>query len=223
MEHTILRADVRDVVGKKVNSFRKTGRIPAVVYGHKVASRNVWVDELEFQKVYDKAGESAIVELAVDEGKKVNVLIHDLQREPLSGKVSHIDFFQVRMDEEVETEIPLEFIGEAPIVKEQGGILIKNFDKIPVRCLPADLPEGFNVDLVKLAAFDSHIAIADLVVPAKVKVLLDPETVLVSVEEPRAEEELAKLDEKVEIDVSQVEKIEKEKKEAEEAAESESK
>jgi len=204
-----LKAETREVTGKKVKQLRKENMIPAVIYGNKIASQNLLVNYLDFKRVYDKAGESALVELET-KGKKINVLVHDIQIDPLSGKFSHVDFFQVNMKEEVETEIPLEFIGESAAVKELGGVLVKSLDEISVKCLPADLPEKYEIDISKLATFDDVIAVKDLEVSDKIEILVDPETIIASVQEPRSQEELESLETKVEEDVSKVEGVVKE-------------
>ncbi len=204
-----LKAVVREIVGKKVGKLRDQDMIPAVMYGNKIASQNLAVNYVEFKRVYSKAGESALIELEVA-GKKVNVLIHDTQLAPMSGKVSHIDFFQVNMKEEVETEIPLEFVGEAPAVKALGGVLVKTMDAIAVKCLPADLPEKYEIDLATLATFDDVIAVKDLKISDKVEIMIDGETVIAMVSAPRSEESLAELDNKVEEDVTKVAGVVKE-------------
>ncbi|MEI7890697.1 MAG: 50S ribosomal protein L25 [bacterium] len=204
-----LKATIRTEIGKKAKNLRKQDLIPAVMYGNKIAAQNIAVAYNEFKKVYSKAGESALVVLEV-EGKKLNVLIHDIQLAPMSGKVTHIDFFQVNMKEEVETEIPLEFVGEAPAVKALGGVLIKSIDEISVKCLPADLPEKYVIDISTLATFDDVIAVKDLKISDKIEILLDGETVIALVSAPRSEESLADLNSKVEEDVSKVAGVVKE-------------
>lgn len=204
-----LKAKLRDVVGKKVKQFREQDLIPAVIYGHGKEAQNLFVNFLDFKRVYEKAGESAIIELDL-EGKKLNVLIHEVQNDNMNGKFSHIDFFEVSMDKEVETEIPLEFIGESEAVKALGGVLVKNMDTIPVKCLPADLPSEYKVDISKLVTFDDHITVADLKTSAKVEIMLEDETVIALVSEPRSEAELESLEQKVEEDVSKVEGVTKE-------------
>ena len=204
-----LKAVIRTEIGKKADKLRSQDLIPAVMYGNKIAAQNLAVNYNEFKRVYSKAGESALVELEVA-GKKLNVLIHDIQLAPMSGKVSHIDFFQVNMKEEVETEIPLEFVGEAPAVKALGGVLVKNIDEISVKCLPSDLPEKYEIDISSLATFDDVIAVKDLKISDKVEILLDGETVIAMVSAPRSEESLADLDTKVEEDVTKVAGVVKE-------------
>ena len=210
MSKTIsLKSTVRQEIGKKADKLRKQDMIPAVMYGNKIAAQNLAVNYIDFKRVYEKAGESALVELDLV-GKKLNVLIHDIQLAPMSGKITHIDFFQVNMKEEVETEIPLEFVGEAGAVKALGGVLIKNMDSIEVKCLPADLPEKYEIDISKLATFDDVIAVKDLKISDKVEILLDGETVIALVAAPRTEESLADLDSKVEADVTKVAGVVKE-------------
>lgn len=209
-----LKAKLRDVIGKKVKKLRNEDVIPAVVYGHEIKPRNLSVNYLEFSKVFEQAGESSLIELEIGD-KKANVLVNEIQTEPLSGKFSHVDFFQVNMKEEVETEIPLEFVGESPAVKELGGILVKSLDEIKVKCLPADLPDNFEINIAKLATFDDVIAVKNLEVSDKIEIMDDPETIIASVQEPRSEEELSALDQKVEEDVSKVEGVVKEEPAAE--------
>jgi len=210
MSKTIsLKAVKRTEVGKKADKLRKQNLIPAVMYGNKIAAENITVNYIDFKRVYDKAGESALVELDTD-GKKHNVLIHDIQLAPMSGKVTHVDFFQVNMKEEVETEIPLEFVGESEAVKAHGGVLIKNMDEIMVKCLPSDLPEKYEIDISKLVTFDDVIAVKDLKISDKVEILMDPETVIALVAAPRTEESLSELETKVEEDVTKVAGVVKE-------------
>lgn len=205
-----LKSKIREEVGKKLDSFREQGMIPAVVYGRKTDSQNLWVNYLEFRKVFEKAGESTIIELEIEGKGKVNALVQDVQTDPLRDNFSHIDFFQVRMDEKIETDVPLEFFGESAAIKELGGMLVKNLNEIKISCLPADLPSEIKVDISKIKTFDDHIKIKDLEIPEKVKVLDEEETVVALVEAPRTEEELASLDEKVEEDVTKVEGVVKE-------------
>lgn len=210
MDKVSLKAQKRTEVGSGVSKLRKAGMIPAVMYGHKIASQNLALNYLEFQKVFQKAGENTVIELEIEGSGKVNVLVHEIQTDPISGKITHADLFQVRMDEKIETKIPLEFVGESPAVKALGGVLVKNMDEVEVSCLPADLPSTIQVDISKIENFDDHIKVKDLKVSEKVEILSDLENVIALVERPRTEEELAALNEKVEADVTKVEGVVKE-------------
>lgn len=204
-----LKSKMRDVIGKKVKQFRKDGLVPAVVYGHKKAARNIWINLLDLKKTYSKAGESTLIELEVD-GKNVNALIHDVQVEPMSRNFCHVDFFEVNMNEKIEADVPLDFVGESEAIKALGGMLLKNADAIQVSCLPGDLMSKIEVDISAIKTFDDHIKVKDLKISDKVKVLSDMEMVVAGVVPPRTEEEMAKLDEKVEEDVTKVEGVVKE-------------
>ncbi|HBO17032.1 MAG: 50S ribosomal protein L25 [Candidatus Moranbacteria bacterium GW2011_GWE2_35_2-] len=210
-----VKAQIREESGKKVKTLRKEGKVPAVVYGKKIKAQNLWVNALDFRRVYEKAGENTLIDLEIGEGKKMSVLIYDTQVDPLVGNFSHVDFFQVRMDEEIETEIPLEFVGEAPAVKNLGGILVTGIDEVPIRCLPGNMPSEFKINLSVLETFEDKIAVKDLPASDKVEFLVDAETIIASIAAPRSEEELADLNEKVEEDVSNVAGVEKKEVEGE--------
>ncbi len=207
MKKITLKVQKREVMGKKMRAEADT-RIPAVVYGEVVSSQALWVDSVLFARAFSAAGTNTVVSLEV-EGEKspVNVLIFEFQTHPVSSKVTHIDFFAVNMKEEVETEIPLVFVGIAPAVKTLGGTLVKTMDQIEVRALPANLPHEITVDLSVLVTFDDHITVADLPLGENVHILVDKETMVALVAEPRSEEELAALDATVDADVSKIEGV----------------
>ncbi len=210
---TTLKAQKRNTKEKKPQGVQS---VPAVLYGRGISTISLWVSEKKFNNAYNQVGESAIFKLDI-EGDTRSVLIKEVQRDPLSDEVQHVDFYQVRMDEEIEAEIDLVFRGESPAVKELGGVLVKNMDTVEVRCLPGDLPKNFEVDISRIKTFDDYIYVKDLLFPDKVETLIDPETVIAMVSPPRTEEELAELEGEVKEDVSQVEGVEKEKAESEEA------
>lgn len=210
MAEFTLQVKNREQAGKDLYTMRKASSIPAVMYGHGTTPEMFWVQYLDFSKLYNKAGESSIIEIAPEKGKAMSVIINDVQLDPLSNRFMHVDFFQVRMDEKLEAHIPIEFIGEAPAVREMGGILVKPVEEILVSCLPKDLPHSFVIDLSVLKTFENHIQIKDMNIPAGVEVLTDLETTIALVEAPRTEAEMAALDEKVETDVTKVEGVVKE-------------
>lgn len=208
MDTIMLEAKIREKKEKRSN-FSKM--IPSVLYGKDMESIMLWIDYKKFSRTLSKAGESTIIDLAVDGQKNPQkVLIYDIQNDPVSDMHTHIDFFRVKMDEEIEIEVEFEFVGEAPAVKEQGGVLIKNIDSVEVRCLPVDLPGSITVDISSLKTFEDYIYVKDLPVSDKVKIDLEGKTVVALVSPPRSEEELEELESKVEADISQVEGMEEE-------------
>lgn len=205
-----LSAKIRKTIGKKAKIFRRKGFLPAVLYGPRIKNLNLTINLKDFEKVYQEAGESSLVSLNVDK-KKFLVLIHQVQFDPLSEKPIHVDFYQPRLEEEVQVTIPIIFEGEAPAVKELGGTLVKNISEIEVKALPQKLPHEIRVDVLQLKSFEDNILIKDLKLPEGVKILKDPKEIVVSVSPPeKVEEELVKpIEEKIE----EVEKIEKKPKE----------
>lgn len=185
MTSLILKAQEREITGKKVEKLRQQKLIPAVLYGHGIKNQNLSVVGLDFMKLYKEAGSSKLIDLQINDKKPVKILIHEVKYNPLKNEVDHLDFYQIKEDEEITTEIELEFIGEAPAVKELGGVLVKNYDAIEIECLPAELEkmDKITVDLSVLKTFADAVHIKDLKVPAGVKILVDPEEAVAMVEE----------------------------------------
>ncbi len=217
MSDTITLSVEARVPGQKLQTLRKEGLVPAVLYGHGVAPKPLSLPHRDFARAYKAAGENTIVSVSLGAGKPVNVLIKEAQMHPLTNRYVHADFFEVRMNELIEANIPLEFVGEAPAVREMGGILVRALESIEVSALPNDLPHTLAVDLSLLKTFDDVLKIKDIAIPEKVTVKGDLETVVALVEAPRTEAELEELNEKVEEDVTKIEKVEK--KDAAEAVE----
>lgn len=220
MEEATLKAVLRKELGKKVNAGRQAGMIPAILYGKGVRNESLWVKALDLKRLLKKSGGSVIINLEVEGGKKYSVLINEMQKNPVSEDYIHLDFYRVKMDEKIETEIELVFVGESKAVKEASGILVKSLDKLKIKCLPKDLPSHIDVDISSLNTFDDHIAIKDLKINPVIEIKVDLETVVASVAPPRSEEELKELEGKVEEDVTKVEGVVKEALEGEEPKES---
>ena len=189
MEKILLEVQVRDLK-LSPGYLRSQRRIPAICYGHKEKSMALEVDYQSFRKAFDRAGGNQVIELSVD-GKKKPVLVHDVQYDPLTDKVAHIDFINISMDEEVKANIPVVVTGLAPAVKNLGGILTTLKHEIEVRCLPGDLPQNITVDVSALENLHSSIHIRDIDLPKGVKVTAGPDEVIVTVAPPKAEEEVA--------------------------------
>ncbi len=195
--------------GKKIEQ----GNIPAILYGPGIENVMVQVDKKEFTKAYDIA-EETLITLNLD-GKEYSVLIYDTQEDPLTSEFIHIDFYQPNLKEEVETEIELEVVGEAPAVKNLGGTLITNIKEIHIKVLPKDIPNSIQVDVSGLNTFEDYILVKDLKIPAGVKVMDKPEEIVIQVTEPEnVDEELSKpIDGKIPEPVVEAEEAKEEKKE----------
>lgn len=198
MDKLILEAEPRTVTGKANKKLREAGKLPAVVYGHSVKSESIELDSKTASRIYAKVGTSKLVELKIGEGKKRNVLFHEVHKDGRSGLLLHADFYVVRMDEMIKTEVPLTFVGESTAVYQLEGTLVKTIETVEIECLPGDLPESLTVDISVLDDFDKTITLADLVFPDGVKLLEEDMTLLVAaIEQPRSDEEMAELDEAV--------------------------
>lgn len=209
MESYVLSANVRSAMGKQAKGLRRLNRVPGVVYGHGVTSVALDLESIQLQKVFRQAGSSSLVDLVVGDAAPIKVLIHDIQRHPTKPIITHVDFYQVKMTEKLETEIELELVGESPAVKEQGGILIRTLDKVKVQCLPGDLVPHIQVDISVLGTFDARIHVSDIKAPKGITILDGADEVVASVTAPRSEAELESLSEVVTEDVTKVESAEK--------------
>ncbi len=189
MEIITLKAQKRDLTGRKVSVLRKQSKIPAVLYGRGFDNQNIVVEYDDFDKAFKKAGESTLVELAIDKDNSVKVLIHNIQTDALSGRYTHVDFRQVNMKEKVDAEVQIVFEGVSPAVKEQGGVFVQQIDSIHIRALPDNLMHEIIIDMSKLANLGDRIYVRDLELPDTIEILNDPSVVIAAVEAQRVEEE----------------------------------
>lgn len=164
----------------KVDLLRANGKVPAVVYGPKLDPITISLDAKSFDKVRQEAGESTIVELSGLKDK-IEVLIKDVEFNPVKQQIVHVDFYAVEMDKEITTHIKLEFIGEAPVEEAKIGSINKVLHEVEVTCKPADLPNHIDVDLSVLVNIEDKIHVKDLSIPAKVTVNTDPDDSVVVV------------------------------------------
>jgi len=214
-----MRAEKRDIIGRKVKSLRNDGFLPAVLYGHSFDTQTIKVDSKDFDVAFKKAGHSTIVYLDLGD-QNYPTIIQDVHRDPVSDKYLHADFYKVRLDEKITATIPLVITGESSAVKNLAGILVKNISEIEVEALPQDLPHEIEVDISTLNKFDDHITIQDLKVSDKVEILAKPEDIVVLVQEPISEDEF-KAQMEATASVDDVEVIKKESVETEDSEESE--
>lgn len=182
-----LTVEKREKVGKS-HALRRSGKIPAVFYGPKEESTPVTLSASEFQKVWRVSGESSVIELT-GVGETKEVLINDIDRDPVSGVIRHVDFYVPEKGKKVEVSVPLEFIGEAPAVKELGGVLTKVLHELTIEVLPKNLPHAIEVDIRTLKDFEVQIHVRDLKLPEGVTALADADEVVALVAEVKEEVE----------------------------------
>lgn len=191
-----LEAQGREIFGKQVNSLRRKGITPVNLYGHGVKSTALQVETRTLQRTLSQAGETTLISLKVPGAKQhKTVMVRGIQRNPKSSDLVHVDFYQVKLTEKIKVEIPLVFKGEAPAVKEKGGILLHSLNSVPIEALPADLPHSLEVDLSGLIEIDQAIHIKDIPLGKGVTLLASPEQLVVKVAPARREEEVVKKEE----------------------------
>jgi large subunit ribosomal protein L25 len=172
LETHTLEANTRAMVGKRVKQIRKQGQLPAILYGSGIEPVPIALDARETARMMGGITGSTLIDLNVG-GEAHKVIVRDVQRDPITRQMVHVDFLKVAMDVAIRTEVPIELVGTAPAVKEQGGVLVAGINEIEVEALPGDLPDRITVDLGVLMEIDDAITVEDLVIGKGVRVIND--------------------------------------------------
>lgn len=189
MEKVKLEVQTRDLK-VAANALRSSKLIPVVFYGKGEKNMNLQVDYQTFRRFYMNSG-SQLIDLVIDGQTNKKALVHDIQFDPVNGKITHVDFLRVSLKETITTDVPIELVGTASAVKDQGGILNQVKDYLEVKCLPTDIPQVIEVDISGLTDFHSAIHVSEVNVPKEVTVLDGEDEVVVIINAPRVEEETA--------------------------------
>jgi large subunit ribosomal protein L25 len=171
MADILLNAQPRAVIGKQVNAMRRTGVIPAVLYGKQLETPlNLQIDEKTLKTVVAQAGRNRLIKLTVDGGGERLVLTRDVQRNSLSQRIIHVDLQEVSMNEKITTEVPLVLVGTSPAVTRGEGLLIHGIDTVLIRVLPADLIPQIEVDVTAIENLNQSLFVRDLKVSDKIEI-----------------------------------------------------
>jgi len=176
-KNTLVLSATKREPGKKAGHIRKEKGLPAVFYGTKTTSTPVTLSLGAFMRAWRQAGESGIITLNLDEGN-LDVLIHEVAVAPVTSLPIHVDFYAIDKDKKVTVNVPLDFVGEAPIAKTGEGTVVKVMHEIEIEALPKDLPHDIQVDLSTMDSLESHIAVKDLPLPTGVEATDEPEEVV---------------------------------------------
>lgn len=201
-----------------LKKIRKEGFIPAVYYGRTQEAVSVSVPVKDFEKIWRDEGESAVVTLEDEKKGKLDALIHDVDIDPIYNRPRHADFYVFEEGKTIEVSVPVEFVGEAPLVKSQKAILVKVLREITVDAMPRSIPSQVDVDVSSLETLDDQILAKDIKLPEEVILKDDPEEVVAALSE--AQEEVEEPEETEDVDFSSIE-VEKKGKEEEEGGETE--
>lgn len=186
MDEFVLQAKKREAVGKQVKKLRREGLMPAIIYGHEIESLPISLDYRETSRALSKITSSNLVVVDVD-GEQITTLVRDRQYDPVTGHILHVDFLSISMSEKLRTEVSLDFIGEAPAVRNLGGVLVTGIESLEVECFPRDLPDKIDVDISILKEFGDSIYVKDLEIPENIEVLTSEDEMLILITTPAAE------------------------------------
>ena len=188
MEQVVLKATKRSVIGKQVKAMRRAGQLPAVMYGRHVENPiSIVLDTRETTRALAKVSSSSLVKIELD-GQQIPVLIREKQRDFIKNRLLHIDFLVVSLTEKLTASVGIELTGLSLAVKDANAILVNGLTEIEVECLPSDLPEKIVVDIAPLAKVGDGIYVRDLVLSEKVKVLDNPDEMIVIATAAKVEE-----------------------------------
>jgi len=179
-EEIIIQAENRTVKGKQVKALRRAGILPGVIYGRHLEAFPIQMNAHEASLKLSKLSSSSLITIDV-EGKTHAVIVRDRQRDPIYGRLIHIDFLAVSLTELLRTNVRISLTGEAPVSKLADVVILHNLYELEIECLPSDLPSKIEVDISGLTSMDDNITVADLKLGEKVTILTDPEEVIVSV------------------------------------------
>jgi large subunit ribosomal protein L25 len=208
----VIKASQRNL-DVKLDELRKSGSIPAVFYGAGKETTPISIGIVEFKKVWRDAGESSAVKVSTD-GGDIDVLIHEVQVDPVTDEPVHVDFLAIDMKKKIKVKVPIEFVGVSGAVKSGIANLVKVLHEIEIEALPADLPHNLEADISKLETLDNNVIVSDIKLPAGVVAITEGTEVVASVVAQVEEKE----EEAVPVDLSAIE-VEKKGKKEEEGAE----
>ncbi|GAC1365207.1 MAG: 50S ribosomal protein L25 [Ktedonobacteraceae bacterium] len=187
-EQTELKVTPRTVVGKANNRLRREGMVPANIYGHQQPAMPIQLDAVEFERVRRVHGIKNIFALRMPNASVETALIRKMQHNPKTGKIIHVDFARVSLRERVEVSLPLNYIGEAPGVKIEGGVFLHMVDALTVECTASDIIESLDVDISSLTDIDATLHASDIKLPANFVLITNPEEPIAKIAAPRVEE-----------------------------------
>jgi large subunit ribosomal protein L25 len=176
-----LKVEKREVQGKKVKFLRNKGVVPVHLFGHNVDSLALQGDAVVLHKVVSQAGRTRLINLKVGASDKShNVMVREVQKDPIKGSILHIDFYEVNMNEKIRVEVPIVLSGESPALKIRENMLNQNLNSLIVECLPDKMPDRILVDISSIKEVDQAVHVKDVVIP-EVAIINDPDLVIAKV------------------------------------------
>jgi len=184
MEDLTLNAAPREVLGKRNRFLRRQGITPAHIFGHNIKSQALQCDTAHLKRLVAHAGTTRLISLSIDgEKQPKRVFLREIQRNAVSRELLHVDFYQVKMGEKMEVDVPIVLVGEAPAMKGKGRMLAYSITSLSIECLPEKVPPQIEVDVSVLEEVEQAIHVKDIVLDPDITVNADPEQLVVKVTE----------------------------------------
>ena len=182
MDQTELKATKREILGKKVRLLRRQGITPVHLFGHGIESVALQCDTAELQQALAKTGRTGLISLKLDGEKRPRtVVLREVQVKPRTGKSLHVDFFQVKMGEEVKVDVPIILVGEAPALKSKENMLVQELNTLAIECLPAKIPSDIELDLSSLTEPEQTVRVKDIELDKEITILNDPQLAVIRI------------------------------------------
>jgi large subunit ribosomal protein L25 len=177
-----LSANKREILGKKVRFLRRQGITPVHLFGRNVEPMPLQCDTTQLQHVLVQTGKTGLISLKIDKAKRPrNVMVREVQREPRTDELLHVDFYQVRMEEKIRVGVPIIPVGEAPALRFKENFLAQELNSLTVECLPDEIPSKVELDLSDLTEVDQSIHVKDIILDGNITVLDDPDQLVVKI------------------------------------------
>ena len=184
-----LNVTPRQVIGKKVAQLRRSGVLPANIYGNGLESISIQVGLDELEKALKSATANEVIDVHVaGERAPRSVVLHKLQRNPVTSSLLHADFYQVSLRVKMRADVPLVLVGVSDAVETYKGVVVSSLETLHVEALPLDIPTHIEIDISVLTELEAAIHVRDLILSGDVTILNDPEVMIVKVASPRVME-----------------------------------
>jgi large subunit ribosomal protein L25 len=191
MEELTLSAENRSVMGKRNRFLRRQGITPTHVFGHGIESLALQCDTSELKQIIAHAGETRLIKLQIKGDKESkNVFIKEVQRDPFGKELYHVDFYQVKMGEKMEVEVPIILVGESPLMKDKNRMVSHGITELSIECLPDKVPPQIEVDISILEEIEQAIQVKDIILDPDITVNDDPDQLVVKITEVMVVEEV---------------------------------
>jgi len=200
MDKLDLKVANRETMGKKVRFLRRQGITPVHLFGHNIESVALQCDSDELKHIIAQAGKTRLINLHIEKGKKArSVMVREVQKNPLTGELLHVDLYQIKTTEKTKVDVPVILTGEAPALRLKANMLEHDLTNLHIECLPGDIPTSIELDISSLAESGDSIRVKDIILGDEITVLNDPEIMAVKISSRHMEKEevVAEVEEEV--------------------------